>query len=186
MINPATDLLFTDDQIEYLQKEIDSELEKQQAKLIQDDYDFLLDYIEKDKISIEILILIHYLYIYFSYLNANKLTDYVNGHIIFSSQEEVENGYKKLNEETISFIQEWLNLINIYLNIVCSMTYSQFEKEHKIQMFHDFLDFKHPIFSKIETLEKSDQPLIQILENLKGENIYISLDDEHTKKCRKP
>ena len=26
--------------------------------------------------------------------------------IIFSSQEEVESGYKKLNEETISFIQE--------------------------------------------------------------------------------
>ena len=45
LINPATDLLFTDDQIEYLQKEIDSELEKQHEKLIQDDYDFLLDYI---------------------------------------------------------------------------------------------------------------------------------------------
>ena len=62
--------------------------------------------------------------------------------------------------------------------------FSQVRKKWKdtIQMFHDFLDFKHPIFSKIETLEKSDQPLIQILENLKGENIYISLDEEHTKK----
>lgn len=184
LINPATDLLFTDDQIEYLQKEIDSELEKQQAKLIQDDYDFLLDYIEKDKISIENYDIDPHLYIYFSYLNANKLTDYVNGHIIFSSQEEVENGYKKLNEETISFIQEMVESHQYLPKYGMFHDIFTFEKEHTIQMFHDFLDFKHPIFSKIETLEKSDQPLIQILENLKGENIYISLDDEHTKKVQ--
>ena len=90
-INPATDLLFTDDQIEFLQKEIDSELEKQHEKLIQDDYDFLLDYIEKDKIALENYDIDPHLYIYFSYLKANKFMDYVSGHIIFSSQEEVEN-----------------------------------------------------------------------------------------------
>ena len=146
LINPATDLLFTDDQIEYLQKEIDSELEKQQAKLIQDDYDFLLDYIEKDKISIENYDIDPHLYIYFSYLNANKLTDYVNGHIIFSSQEEVENGYKKLNEETISFIQEMVESHQYLPKYSMFHDIFTFEKEHKIQMFHDFLDFKHPIF----------------------------------------
>ncbi len=62
------------------------------------------------------------------------------------------------------------------------MTYSHLKKNIRFQMFHDFLDFKHPIFSKIETLEKSDQPLIQILENLKRENIYISLDEEAYKR----
>lgn len=82
-INPATDLLFTDDQIEFLQKEIDSELEKQHEKLIQDDYDFLLDYIEKDKIALENYDIDPHLYIYFSYLNANQFMDYVQGHIIF-------------------------------------------------------------------------------------------------------
>ena len=119
-----------------------------------------------------------------SYLNANKLTDYVNGHIIFSSQEEVESGYKKLNEETISFIQEMVESHQYLPKYSMFHDIFTFEKEHTIQMFHDFLDFKHPIFSKIETLEKSDQPLIQILENLKGENIYISLDEEHTKKVQ--
>ena len=182
LINPATDLLFTDDQIEFLQKEIDSELEKQHEKLIQDDYDFLLDYIEKDKIALENYDIDPHLYIYFSYLKANQFMDYVQGHIIFSSQEEVENGYKKLNEETISFIQEMVESHQYLPKYSMFHDVFAFEKEHNIQMFHDFMDFKNPIFSKIETLEKSDQPLIQILENLKGNTIYISLDEEHTKK----
>ena len=184
LINPATDLLFTDDQIDYLQKEMDKELEIQKSKLIPDDYDFLLDYIEKDKMALENYDIDSHLYIYYSYLKANKLTDYVNGKIIFSSQEEVKNGYKQLNEETIAFIQEmvqshqYLPKYNMFHDI------STFEKNYEIQMFHDFLDFKNPIFSKIETIEKSDLSLVQILENLQGDNIYISLDEEHTKKVQ--
>ena len=77
---------------------------------------------------------------------------------------------KKLNEETISFIQEMVESHQyFYLKYSVPHDVFAFEKEHNIQMFHDFMDFKNPIFSKIETLEKSDQPLIQILENLKKE-----------------
>ena len=73
----------------------------------------------------------------------------------------MESGYKKLNEETISFIQEMVESHQYLPKYSMFHDIFTFEKEHTIQMFHDFLDFKHPIFSKIETLEKSDQPLIQ-------------------------
>ena len=184
LINPATDLLFTDEQISFLQQEMDQSLKKQKSKLIEDDYDFLLDYIEKDKISLENYDIEPHLYIYYSYLQASYLTDYIEGTVIFSSQEEVENGYKQLNEETISFIQEmvqshqYLPKYNMFHDVFV------YEKDHKIQMFHDFLDFKEPIFSKIESIEKSDLPLVQILEDLRGENIYFALDEEHKNKVQ--
>ena len=80
--------------------------------------------------------------IYFSYLKANKLTDYVKGHIIFSSQEEVENGYKKLNEETISFIQEMVESHQYLPKYSMYHDLFTFKNEYNIQMFHDFLDFR--------------------------------------------
>ena len=98
----------------------------------------------------------------------------------------MESGYKKLNEETISFIQEMVESHQYLPKYGMFHDIFTFEKEHTIQMFHDFLDFKHPIFSKIETLEKSDQPLIQILENLKGKiSIFLWMRNIQ-KKCKKP
>ena len=105
-----------------------------------------MDYIEKDKIALENYDIDPHLYIYFSYLKANQFMDYVQGHIIFSSQEEVENGYKKLNEETISFIQEMVESHQYLPKYSMFHDVFAFEKEHNIQMFHDFMDFKNPIF----------------------------------------
>ena len=75
--------------------------------------------------------------------------------LVFSSQEEVENGYKKLNEETISFIQEMVESHQYLPKYSMFHDVFAFEKEHNIQMFHDFMDFeKSNHFLKIETLGK--------------------------------
>lgn len=180
-LSPATDLLFTEDQIHFLQEKIDEELKTQEKQLIPDDYDFLLNYIENDKIALENYDIDPHLYIYFSYLNSAKLTDYIQGQVIFSSQEEVENGYKHLNEETISFIQEmvqshqYLPSYNMFHDIYAM------EQQNSIQMFHEFLDFEKPVLSHIEPIEKSDLPLVQILDNIQGQQVYFSLDEEHQK-----
>ena len=48
-ICPATDLLFSDEQILEIEKEMDVLLSKQKTKLIPDEYEYLLDHIESDK-----------------------------------------------------------------------------------------------------------------------------------------
>ena len=65
------------------------------------------------------------------------------------SQEEVESGYKKLNEETISFIQEMVESHQYLPKYGMFHDIFTFEKEHTIQMFHDFLDFNVDICSLI-------------------------------------
>lgn len=181
-ISPATDLLFTDTQIQTIQESVDQQLAKQKKDMIDDEYEYLLDHIEKDKMALETYDTDPHLYIYFSYIKACRLLDYVQGEVILSSQEEVESSFKQLNEETISFLQEMVQS-NQYLPKY-TMFHDLFtcEKENQFQMFHEFLDFEKPVMSNIYPIEKSDLPLFQILENLQGEHIYFSLDAEHRKK----
>ena len=179
-ICPATDLLFSDEQILEIEKEMDVLLSKQKTKLIPDEYEYLLDHIESDKRALESYDIDPHLYIYFSYIKSSNLFDYISGKVIFSSQEEIENEYKQLNEENVSFIQEMV-LANQYLPKYTMMhdVYS-LEKAYDIQMFHEFLDFKEPILSNIYSLEKVEPSLSTI----QGDTIYFSLNEEDTKRIQ--
>ena len=173
-ISPATDLLFSDDQIDTIKKEMDILLSKQKKKLIDDEYEYLLDHIESDKRALENFDIDPHLYIYFAYIKSSNLLDYVSGQVIFSSQEEVEISYKQLNEENVSFIQEMVGA-NQYLPKYTMMhDLYTFEKENNIQMFHEFLDFNEPVLSNIYPLEKVEVSL----SNLTGEQIYFALNEE--------
>lgn len=178
-IGPASDLLFDDEQIASILAQCDVLLETERTKLSEDDYAFLLDHIEADKMALETYDTSAHLYIYNAYVNSGQLMDYIDGHVIFSSQEEVENQAKHLIEDNISFIQEMV-ISHQYLPKY-TLFHDVFKLEKNVQFFHDFLSFDNPITSNIYPLEKSDLPLNQILNQLVGDEIYFSVGPERRK-----
>ena len=183
-ICPATDLLFSDEQIESIENQMDDLLHQQQHKILEDEYEYLVDHIECDKRALESYDIDPHLYIYFAYVQSATLLDYVNGIVILSSQEEIETTYKQLNEENISFIQEMVNANQYLPKYTMYHDLYKLEKENKMQMFHEFLDFKKPVLSNIYPLEKSEQPLEQILNSLQGDKIYFSINDEEKNRVK--
>ncbi|MCF0105439.1 MAG: transcription-repair coupling factor, partial [Holdemanella sp.] len=102
MISPATDLLFTDEQICTIKEKVNSKLEKESKKLFDEEKELLVDHIEKDMMALESYDTSSHLYWYFSYVNTCCLNDYINAEVILSSKEEIERFNKQLNEDNIA------------------------------------------------------------------------------------
>ncbi len=175
---PASDLLFTQEQRDHIHSIVQETLEKETKKLSEDQSQYLQDYIEADLRALDSFDIDPRLYWYFSFVSPKQLLDYVDGIVIFSSQEEVENYAKQLNEENIAFMQEmvqdarWLPKYMMFHDIY------ELEKKHTIQMFHQFLDYQHPIESHIQSIERVDLPLSEIIMNIHNKNVYFALDQE--------
>lgn len=179
---PATDLLFTDEQISEIQQEVQKKLEKELALLeLEEDKEMLQDHIEADMRSLESYEPENILYIYFAYTKGYHLLDYLQGKIIFSSTEEVQQSFKKLNEETISYMKE---RVQDHISLSKYMLFQDIHmimQKNNILEFHEFLD-EDSIVSGIFPLEKAAFPLINQLEAIdKQKKIYFSLETKQAK-----
>ena len=174
-IQPATDLLFTNEQIESIQKSVYAQLEEEKSKLDQEAWDVLQDHVEADMNRLSTYDTSTHLYWYFSYISSHQLLDYVDGQVIFSSQEEIERYTKKLNEDTIAFMQEMVIDHKMVPRYMMFHDLYEIERNYSILMFHEFLDYKNPITSNIYPVEVIREPLDEFLLSLK-ENEYIAMD----------
>lgn len=106
-ISPATDILFSDEQIEELDEKIHKRLDKELSSIKnEEDQEILKDAIFQDLENLKNYAPEPALYKYFGYLKPGKLTDYIDGEVIFSTVEEVESYVKQLVIDNTAFIQE--------------------------------------------------------------------------------
>ena len=184
-IQPATDLLFTDEQIQTIKTKVMEQLEDEKDKLREEESEMLIDYIEADMNALETYDTSTHLYWYFSYIPSSQLLDYVKGQVIFSSQEEIERYAKKLNEDAISFMQEMVQDHKIVPRYIMFHDIYNLERNHPILMFHEFLDYKEPITSNIFPVETVYKSIDEVVEGL-TEHEYIALSAEDAKKYNIP
>ena len=175
-IGPASDLLFTDEQIKEIEKNVKEKLSKQEKQLRQEDYELLQENIEADLMCLENFDTDAHLYWYTPYTSNASLLDYVSGQVILSNCEEVKQSVKDLNENTIVFMQEMVQ------DRRCLPQYQLFHDLNKLSKnslsFHEFLDFKEPILSKINPIEPAHSPLNEIMEQIPYKEVYISVSKD--------
>ena len=175
-MGPVTDLLFTDEQIQDIHRQIEEILKKEKKRCTEDEFDILQEQLEKDLIAIDNYDSDPSLYKYFSLVSSSQLTDYLNGEVIFSSIDEVEESYKELMQENISFLQEMVQdhmWISKY-----TMFHDLYPFTKNALCFREFLDFENPITSNIFPLEKADLPLVNQLDSIDSEKVIFSLNTE--------
>ena len=184
-IMPATDLLFTDEQIQEIQTKVWQQFESEKKKCTEEELEILQDHIESDMNALQTYDISTHLYWYFSYISSHQLLDYVKGQIIFSSQEEIERYAKKLNEDTIAFMQEMIQDHKIVPRYIMFHDLYALERNNPIQMFHEFLDYKEPITSNIFPVEFTFKSIEEVVENLK-EYEFIAMNEQDAKKYNIP
>lgn len=165
-IIPATDLLFSDDDISKIiekgnelkdkaQRQADDAIKRQYELFIENDFDALSNHQREN-----------HLYRYYSLLEKHySLLDYTkDALLILSTSEEIHDVEKKINEETIDYIQE-LNATGQALPI-----YTQFNGVDKLAANRDcirinvFVNMEHPISSGFLQLPRPDLSMDKCLE----------------------
>ncbi|MBQ0065660.1 MAG: transcription-repair coupling factor [Firmicutes bacterium] len=179
-IGPATDILFSDQEIQTIEEQVKEKLEKTCAKLNEDEKEVLIDQVEKDLRSIENYDADNRLYLYYAYLQPDSILDYVDGQVILSSQEEVERFERQLKEENITFLQELVQDYRYLAKYSVFHDLIRLEKNRKFSYFHEFLDYDNPIVSNIYPIEASNN-ILDTLRNYSFKNLYIALSEENRK-----
>lgn len=165
-IIPATDLLFSDDDIsKIIEKgnELKDKAQRQAEDAIKRQYDI---FIENDFDALSNHQRENHLYRYYSLLEKHhSLLDYAkDALLILSTSEEIHDVEKKINEETIDYIQE-LNATGQALPI-----YTQFNAVDKLAANRDcirinvFVNMEHPISSGFLQLPRPDLSMDKCLE----------------------
>ncbi|EOS60132.1 transcription-repair coupling factor [Firmicutes bacterium M10-2] len=182
-ISPASDLLFTDEQIEELRSVIKEKLNKEKEKLLEEEQDILQDHIEADLLSLETFDPESHLYWYYSYIKSDQLLDYVKGEVILSSQESVERAAKKLNEDNIAFMQEMVQDHKALPRYIMFHDLYHIKEYKNFLMFHEFQSLKDPISSGIHPLDRIAIPLTQFFE-IHHQGAYFALNKEDRERVK--
>lgn len=165
-IIPATDLLFSDDDIgkiiekgnelkEKAQRQAEDAIKRQYDIFIENDFDALSNHQREN-----------HLYRYYSLLDQHSsMLDYAkDALLILSTSEEIHDVEKKINEETIEYIQE-LTATGQALPV-----YTQFNAVDKLAAGRDcirinvFVNMEHPISSGFLPLPRPDLSMDKCLE----------------------
>ena len=88
VISPATDILFSDDQIEEIKEKVYKKLETESKKCFDEEKQLLTDSIEKDMLLLENYSIEPHLYIYYAYTSHFTLNDYIENAISILSPKE--------------------------------------------------------------------------------------------------
>lgn len=168
VIIPATELLFSNDEISCIMEAVNTSLEKQKKTLqgtfrttlensINQDLDNLCNHIQEGN-----------LYKYFAYLKKNfTILDYIEDpFVMLASEEEIKDSYKRIQEETIAYIQEMsqeglsLPKYGLFSDIMQDIVRY---RHIRIGMF---VDYKQPISSGILLQTPGDNNFNRIMETV--------------------
>lgn len=183
-IMPATDMLFTEEQLEDIQNQVQAGLEKEKGRLDPEDFEILEDAMEADLRALETYDPSASLYKYFSFVKAGSILDYIpvqknSGQVIFSSVEEVEQYAKQVVLDNTAFMQEQVQDHKFLPRYTMFHDIHLLEDQTKPQMFHDFLSWKHPVSSEICGVEKKGTNWISwVAEEGKKKNVWFALEKE--------
>lgn len=177
---PATEVLFSDEQIEKLQTIVPEQLEKQLKKTNPDGAEFLQDAVEADLRAIESYDPQSKLYRYYAFVETANIHDYVEGaKVIYSPAEDVEESAKQVVLDNATYMQEEVQDFQALARYTMFHDLYTIEKTHKPFKISVFLPFDHPVESGIRMV---DAPGINyrewVVEEAKKENVYFALEKE--------
>lgn len=177
---PATEVLFSDEQIEKLQTIVPEQLEKQLKKTNPDGAEFLQDAVEADLRAIESYDPQSKLYRYYAFVETANIHDYVEGaKVIYSPAEDVEETAKQVVLDNATYMQEEVQDFQALARYTMFHDLYTIEKTHKPFKISVFLPFDHPVESGIRVV---DAPGINyrewVVEEAKKENVYFALEKE--------
>ena len=184
-IIPATDLLFSDEDIANIIEKGNERLEKTKnnytdnaqenyLNIINEDFDGILNHIKEN----------HY-YRYFTLCeHETTLKDYFDATIYLSNIDEVNSKYKNIQEETITYVQELVSLgkaLPIYTHFA-SLEHATKDKE--VIEFQSFVDARTHIMSGFNSLDVANMPLenklLLIIEQAKTNSVLLCANETET------
>lgn len=171
VIVPASDILLDDDELRQIMEGANTDLQKYEKQLtgiykeklqstINEELDDLCNHTQNGN-----------LYKYFAYLKKNyTILNYIeNPLVILSSEEEIKNACKHIQEETIAYVQEMaqeglcLPKFSLYADVLQECAH--FDHIY----FGMFADFTHPITSQILMQTVGDISFDKIMEQISSE-----------------
>ena len=184
-IIPATDLLFSDEDIANIIEKGNERLDKTKnnytdnaqenyLNIINEDFDGILNHIKEN----------HY-YRYFTLCeHETTLKDYFDATIYLSNIDEVNSKYKNIQEETITYVQELVSLgkaLPIYTHFA-SLEHATKDKE--VIEFQSFVDARTHIMSGFNSLDVANMPLenklLLIIEQAKTNSVLLCANETET------
>lgn len=160
-IIPATDLLFSEEDIASIVEKGNAKLERAKKdhtefvnaaldEAVNQDLDGIINHIKEN----------HY-YRYFALCDhETTIQDYFKDAVIYlSSEEEVKDKIKHIQEETIAYIQELVSVGKALPVFSLFASLNLALQHHTVVEFHTFMDAYHPISSGIQSLDMADVSL---------------------------
>lgn len=178
VIIPASNLLFSEKQLDEVQQQVKIKLEKihneDLIQQVQEDMDLLTQQVKEP-----------HLYKYYALMNQHfSIFDYMDQvQLVLSSEEEIRQSYKRISEENIAYIQE-MQSMNLSLPIY-KFSREIEEISKKYMNIGMFVNEKTPIFSGIEELSyfdvALDKKIIDICANRNEYCILFCLKEQERK-----
>lgn len=177
---PASDILFSDEQIEKLKEILPVKLEEQLKRTDPAGQEFLRDAIEKDLEAIETHDPQPHLYRYYAWLDSASVLDYApDAMTVFSTVEGVEENAKKTVQDNVQFMQEEVEDFHALPRYILFHDLYKLEKKSEPLKIHTFLDHDHPVQSGIENIDAPGLNYRQwVLEEARKDNVYFALERE--------
>lgn len=176
---PAADILFTDEQIAHIQTTAKEKLDTQLKKMDPAGQEILEETLEEDLRAIESFDGQARLYRYYAWCKPASILDYVQGQVIFSNEQDVEQAAKQVVLDNAAYMQEEVQDFRALPSYTMFHDLHAMEKEAKPLYFHNVVSFDHPLTSGIFPVEApSLNHLEWVPEEAKKENVYFALEKE--------
>lgn len=186
-IIPASDILFSDEQIAIIDKRVKEQLLKEKQILSYDQFLILETNINKDLDYLNNHFKDNYLYRYYSYLETTaSISDYLkNPHIILSSIQEIKVNNRNIIEENIAYLQELYSEQKALLRFKLFHEQNDVIKNHQVYEIQQFPSITNQINSKIYTINTANQNLDSMLKSMikqaTKQRVLMCLDENKLK-----
>lgn len=178
-ILPATDLLFSDEQIAQIEQDVNARLDEEVKKLPEDDAQTLRDAVESDLRMLAGYDPENRLYRYFAWTNSDSLLDYAKGELIFSPVESVEEFARKNMMENSAYMQEEVLDHRSLPRYTMFHDIYRLERLRKKMDIHNFLSFKNPVHTGISGVQApGNNYLSWVPEEAKRKDVRFALEKE--------
>lgn len=159
-IIPASTLLFSSQQIAALQEELSQACAKQEKRLDEIRALQLRETIEEELAMLRAHLPENRLYPYLSWLEeVHCVADYApNAAIVLSSKEEVQNSMRRIQEETIAYVQEMCEEGKMLPRFSLFCEERRCLRHHPVTTIGLFERMQHPIRSRIMTIPENELP----------------------------
>lgn len=190
-IIPATDILFTNDEIKELVEQVNKDLAIQQEKLEPVLRTKLEEHVNQDLDAIANHYVEGKIYKYYAFLNKTfTIMDYIKDAVcIVSSIEEARDAIKHIQEESIQYLQE---LYQEGSSLYKFGVFEEFDRSimhHKVLNFAMFVDYKKPVSSQIMTISLGDinleRTMQEIMQEAMHRKVLLCLDDHEQIQVKK-